>query len=258
MLYLNMYIKLGEDNILPSTEIKNNEDQDQEIEIDLKALFLKIKSLWYLLVIGLLIGAIAGVLYQGVFSTPQYESTSMVYLRSSSKSISLQDLQLSTSLTQDYEVIFTSRPNMNKVIKKLNLDYTVAQLTNMITIENPTDTRILKVTVQSTDPDEARDIANAVINYGMDNIREIDSQEPYLIEKAVSNNNRVGLGLIKITAIGALLGALLVLVGIFIRFITNDCIQSVEDVENTLQLPVLAVIAEHKALNYAKKKAHKK
>lgn len=234
------------------------EVNDDEIEIDLKALFLKFKSLWYVLVIGFLVGTIAGVLYYAVLSTPMYESSSLVYLRSSSKTISLQDLQLSSNLTQDYEIIFKSRPNMEGVINDLSLDYTYEQLSNLITVTNPDNTRILKVTVKSANPNEAKNIANKVVEYGMDNIREIDSQEPYLVEKAIANTKRIGASLIKLAAIGALVGLFIVGGVIFALFILNDTFTSVDEIESTLGLPVLAVIAEDKSLAYAKRTKRKK
>lgn len=231
---------------------------EQEIEIDLKALFLKIKSLWHVVVIGILIGAIVTVFYSVFLKTPLYESSSMVYLRGSNKSISLEDLNLGTALTKDYEVLFQSRPNMEKVISHLNLDYEAKELAEMIKIENLNDTRILKISVISDDPNLSRDIVNEVVNCGMDNIREIDSQEPYLVEKAIANDQKIGASTLKMGIIGAMVGFIVALGGIFVQFILSDEVQSVDEVENLLGLPVLAVVIEDKALNYAKKKSTKR
>lgn len=241
--------------ILDSIELR---DDEQEIEIDLKALILKIKSLWYVLVIGILIGAFVTVVHSTFFTTPMYESSSMIYLRGTSKTISLQDLQLGSELSKDYEIIFKSRPNMEKVIEKLGLDYNSSSLAGMISISNLSDSRILKISVVSPDPNLSRDIANEVVECGMDNIREIDSQEPYVVEKAIAKNNKIGSSTIKMGLIGAMVGFVVALGLIFIRFILNDNIQSIDDVERVLGLPVLAVVIEDKALNYTKKKTAKR
>lgn len=228
--------------------------EEQEIEIDLKALFLKVKSLWYVVIIGMLIGTILAVIYTAFLTTPLYSSSSLVYLRGNSKTISLQDLELGSELTSDYEIIFKSRPNMEKVINNLNLDMSTSTLSDMITITNLTDTRILQVSVISDDPHLSRDIANEVVACGMDNIREIDSQEPYLVEDAIANDQKIGYSTLKIGIIGALVGLIIALGGIFIYFVLSDRITSIDDVERTLGLPVLAVVVEDKALNYKKKK----
>lgn len=240
------------------TQKEINQIDNDTVEIDLKAMFLKIKSLWYVCVIGLLVGALCGVLYYTTISTPKYESTAMVYLRSSSKKLSLESLQLNTSLTQDYQIIFTSRPNLEETIKKLNLKYDVDELKNMITIENPDETRILEITVKSTSKGEAKNIANTLMECGMDDIREVDSQEPYVIESAVKAETRTGLNLPKMTAVCGLIGLVICLAVIIIRFMINDTFTSSDDIENTLGLPVLAVIAEDKNFAYAKLTTNKK
>ncbi len=233
-------------------EIEKKDIQNQKFKSEMNALLAKIKSLWYVCVIGLLVGALFGVLYYSVLSTPKYESTSMVYLRSSNKKLSLESLQLTTSLTQDYQIIFTSRPNLESVIKELHLKYKVDELKDMITIQNPDETRILQITVRSKDADEAKNIANTLVGLGMNDIREIDSQEPFLIEKGIANTKRVGLSLVKTSLLFAFLAFALVIASIIVKFYTNDSFTSADDAEKTLGLPVLAVIAEDKSLAYAK------
>lgn len=234
----------------------NSLHENEELTIDLKGLLLKVKKYWYFILIGFLAGVLLGIMYKA-FSTPQYKASSLVYLRNGDSSISLQDLQIGSELTKDYEVIFKSRPNLEKVISKLNLDYTYEQLNGMVTINNLTDTRILKVEVVSNDPKISKDIANEVVSYGMDSVREIDSQEPYLVEKAIQKNESISTSLIMIIAIGGLLGIFISLGIIFLRFALSENIQSIEDVERSLNLPVLAVVMEDKGLNY-KKRSNKK
>ena len=230
----------------------NSLHENEEITIDLKGLLLKVKKYWYFILIGFLAGVLLGIMYKA-FSTPQYKASSLVYLRNGDSSISLQDLQIGSELTKDYEVIFKSRPNLEKVISKLNLDYTYEELNGMVTINNLTDTRILKVEVVSDDPKVSKDIANEVVSYGMDSVREIDSQEPYLIEKAIINNESISTSLIMIIAIGGILGVFIALGIIFLRFALSENIQSIEDVERSLNLPVLAVVMEDKGLTYKKR-----
>lgn len=236
----------------------NNENMMRErlsnqSEVNIFTQFLlKVRSLWYVVAICFLVGSLVGVMYYSVLSKPKYQSTAMVYLRSSSKKISLESLQLNTSLTKDYQIIFTSRPNLEGVIKKLNLKYTVNQLDNMISIDNPDQTRILQITVTSLNPKEAKQIANAVIDFGMDDIREIDSQEPFIVEKGVINNQRIGMGLFKTIVVYGFLGLLICLAVITTKFLLNDSFTSSEDVESSLGIPVLAIIAEDTSLNYAK------
>lgn len=234
----------------------NNEEKkylsNDEIEIDLGAFLMRLKSLWYVVVICMLIGILVVSIYISFFKVPYYESSSMVYIRNSTKEISLQDLQLSSELANDYEIIFKSRPNLEKVITKLNLDMNVKSLSNMISITNPVDTRILQVSVTSQDPNLSKEIANEVVRYGMDSIREIDSQEPYLIEEAIAKNEKVGYSSSKMILIGSLMGMLISSGLIFIQFVLSDEIRGEEDLESNFDIPVLAIIPESQVLSYKK------
>ena len=233
-------------------------EENQEVEIDLKALFLKIRSLWYVVILGALTGIFVSVLYGKLMTAPMYSASSMVYLRSSSQSISLQDLQLGSELTKDYEIIFKSRPNLENVIADLDLDMSVGQLSGMIAISNPTDTRILQVSVSSEDPDLSASIVNEVVENGMQTVREIDSQEPYVVERAIPNTTNVGTSLLHRAILGGLVGLVIAIGLISLRFILTDSITSVDVVEEVLGTPVLAVVVEDRNLSYAKKNNRRK
>ena len=57
-----------------------------------------------------------------------------------------------------------------QVLQNLGLDYTYEQLEGMLTISNPSDTRMLYITVSSADPVEATNIANEYANVARDYI----------------------------------------------------------------------------------------
>lgn len=233
-------------------EYINSTQDNEEIAIDLKGLLLKLKKYWYFILIGILAGVLLATIYKAI-STPLYKASSLVYLRNGDSSISLQDLQIGSELTKDYEVIFKSRPNLEKVINKLNLDYTYSELNEIVIITNLSDTRILKVEVTSDDPNLSKDIANEVVAFGMDSVREIDSQEPYLVEKAIADDETISMSLITTCALGAIVGLLITTGIIFLKFVLSENIKSIEDVERALNLPVLAVVMEDKALAYKKR-----
>lgn len=65
-----------------------------EIEIDLKALLLHIKHYLYVVIITSLIGILCAGIYLWKFEIPQFQASSMIYMRGSKTSVSLQDLQI--------------------------------------------------------------------------------------------------------------------------------------------------------------------
>ena len=234
-------------------EMSKNIIMEDEDEIDIFQLLFKIKTQWYIVVIGLLLGCIVGVLYNTFMITPMYSSSTMIYMRTGNKTISVSDLSLSESLNSDYQVIFTSRPNLESVIEDLNLDYTPSQLASYISVSALDDTRIIKITATNEDPYLAKDIANSLATYGVEMVKEVDSQAPYVIETAIASTSSISDSLIKTTGICGAVGAVLGAGIIVLFFFLNDTIESADDLEKNFHLPVLSIVTEDKMYDYSKR-----
>lgn len=132
-------------------------ENDDEIEIDLKDLVLEILSFWKWVLFALIIGAVTAYCISRFVMVPQYESTSQFYVLSKSMSItSLADIQTGTSLTNDYMVIVEGRPVLEQVIENLGLDETYSSLKKKVTLNNPSNSRILEITVRDANPSMAK------------------------------------------------------------------------------------------------------
>ena len=141
------------------------QEPDVENEIDLLELGYVLLDKIHFILLWFLIGAILLNAYAFFCIRPTYQSTAKMYVVSASNDsvVDLTDLNIGTSLTADYEQLMLSYPVLDQVIEELNLDMETEDLAEMVTLENPADTRILNVTVTSTDPVEAKDIANKII-----------------------------------------------------------------------------------------------
>lgn len=217
---------------------------DDEVEIDLLQLFraLKKRILW---IVG------AGVIMGGAFGlfskfaiTPQYTSTSMVYILSKETTLtSLADLQIGSQLTQDYKIIVTSCPVISEVIDKLKLDISYENMVSKITINNPNDTRILSITAQDPDPVMAKDIADSVAKTSSEYIGDImEMVPPKVIEEGTVSDKKASPSNGKNAMIGAMLGIVLVCGLTVVEELLNDTIQTEEDVEKYMGLTVLASV----------------
>ena len=128
--------------------------QNEEIEIDIGHI---LSILWDKIMVIIATGIIVGLgafLVAKFFITPQYESETKLYVlnRANDSATTLSDVQLSTQLTKDYKILVTSAPVMNEVIKELKLDMKASQLASSISVDTPSDTRVLQITVVSDDP----------------------------------------------------------------------------------------------------------
>ena len=230
-----------------------NEHAQDEVEINLVDLFLALKQKWWALILGLLLGLLLAGIYTWGIQKPTYTASSMIYMRGAGTTVaSFQDLQIGAALTQDYEIIFTSRPVLQEVIERLGLDIDYKQLATQIEMSNPTDTRILTVSMTGTDAQQAADIVNTLVEVSIDSIKEIDSQEPYLVEEAVADWDPVGPSATKNLAVGGLLGLCLVAGYLILMYVWNDKIRTSEDVERGIGLPVLCMVPENKSVNYSR------
>lgn len=128
---------------------QQNLQDNTDIEIDVLELFhVLLNKFWIIL----LAGIIAGLAFIGgtiLFITPQYESTTKMYVLSKqdNNTLTQQDMQTSLSLTKDYAELIKSRTVTEGVIAQLNLDLTHEDLLKKMTVDSATDTRILSTTV---------------------------------------------------------------------------------------------------------------
>lgn len=234
------------------------ENFNEEVEIDLIDLLLYLKRKVWLILLGLLIGVLLSGLYTFKIVDPMYSASSMIYMRGPGNSItSIQDLQIGAELTNDYEVIFTSRPILQEVIDELKLDMSYKELQSRVELSNPTDTRILKVELKDKDPKKASEIVNTLVQVSMDSVKEIDAKEPYLIEEAVEDNSPVSPSIPKNLALGALAGVALVGAILVIRYVANDRVCGEEDVTKALGIPVFCMIPENDSMSFKKKNRKK-
>ena len=239
-----------------------NTEEDDDDEIDLLQLGKELLRYWWIIVLAALIAGGATFCCSRFFIPAQYESTAAMFILTKETTLtSLADLQIGSQLTNDYKEVIDSRPVMEGVIDKLGLEMDYKTLKKKITVENPTQTRILKITVRDTDPALAKDIADAVVNVSSDYIADIMEMEPpkmiesgeVATEKSSPHNGRNAL-------IGAAVAALIVCVVIAIRFLSNDAIVTEEDVNKYLNTSVLVSIPrrETEELTVSDKKKRKK
>lgn len=234
---------------------------DEEMEIDLVELGLVLLDKLRYIVFFCLLGALLFNACAFFLIKPSYESTATMYIVSASDDsvVDLTDLNIGTSLTSDYEELMYSYPVLEQVIEKLDLDMTFKELAKMIVIENPADTRILKVTATSNDPELSRDIANTLVGVSVDYLpKTMGTEQPNIAQEARAALKKSSPSYIKFTLIGALLGMLLCCAYITVRHLMDDTIHTAEDMEKYFGIVPLATIPDMESLEEDKDKSRVK
>ena len=190
--------------------------EDEEMEIDLLELFQFFKSRFLILLVVLLLGAVLAGGITKFLITPKYTATSKLYMVSASNDsvIDLTDLNLGTSLSEDYAELIKIRPILEEVIKDYDLSYTYEDLVKMLTIAPVGDTRILAIV--PPEPSSPNLIINTLLG-----------------------------------AFGFLAVALIVLTVLYLR---DDTMRTAEDVEKAFGIMPLTVIPEGDIASISDKK----
>ncbi|MBQ6392736.1 MAG: capsular polysaccharide biosynthesis protein [Eubacterium sp.] len=225
--------------------IVKNEQTEYEIDL-LELLYYYRTKIWY--IIGaFLIGAILAGVVTWQFITPKYTATAKMYMVSSSTGsvVDLTDLNIGTSLSQDYVELIQTRPVYENVIQELKLDYEYKDLKKMVSIGTVGQTRILTIAVTSVDPKEAADIANALATEAEKTLPKLmDTPKPNIAEKAIIPEEKSSPSLKKNIAIAALGCVCIVLAILTVLFLMDDTIKSAEDLEREFGIMPLTVIPE--------------
>lgn len=222
--------------------------KEDEIEIDLGELFHFLLQRLWILVLCFIVGAVLALGGTKFLITPQYSATSMIFILTKTTSVtSLADIQMGAQLTVDFETLAKTRPVIEDVIDKLDLDMSYEELVSIITTENPSATRLLKLTVTHPDPETAKDISNALADATADQVANVmNTDKPNIAERAVTPKSPSSPSMIKNTAIGAMLGLLIAGAVLVIRFLLNDTVETEEDVRKYLSLHTLAAVPMEK------------
>jgi len=232
-------------------EEKNKGIKD-EVEIDLGRVFRAVvNKAWVVAVVAVLCAVLtfAGTFF---FITPEYQSSAMFYVNNSnlslgdaSLSISSGDLSTSRNLVDSYIVILNTRETLVDVLDYSGAPYSYGQLRGMISSSAVNGTEIFKVTVTSTNPQEAERLASAIAYILPKRIATIiDGTSARVADAAIVPSSPSSPNYTNNTMLGFLLGALLSVGIIALREVFDTTIRAEGDIAQSCKYPVLAAVPD--------------
>lgn len=237
-----------EANKLAKPQARNTAN-NRPTEIDLVDLFGFYMSKLPLLIAAVVIGALVAGAITYFLIPDRFTAVSRMYMVSASSDsvVSLADLNIGTSLSNDYVELMQSRPVIEDVIDKLELEYSYEQLLHMVNLSVVNNTRIVKISVTSTNPQEAMEIANQVARTSRVQLPKVmEAPTPSIAEPAVLPTRRSSPSLPKNVAVGSLLLLMAVLGVLTVIYLMDDTIKTSEDLEKAFGVMPLSVIPEGK------------
>lgn len=229
-----------------------NKNKTDYYEIDLLRLAQALwKRLWLVVLVTLICGALA-FSYTYFLVTPLYKATAMMYVNNSAisvgsakVSISAGDLAASQSLVDTYTVILKTRGTLNEVISRTGVPYSYQQLSRMVEAGAVNSTEVFSIDVTSADPQEAERIANTIAEILPDRIAEIvDGSSVKVVDYAIVPSEISSPSYTRNTALGMLLGLVLIAAIICLREIFDEKLHNEDDITQRYQFPILAVIPD--------------
>jgi non-specific protein-tyrosine kinase len=130
---------------------------------------------WLITLVGLIVGAAA--FFFSSRMTPYYQASTTILVNQApaTKTTDYSSLMASESLTSTYSEMIKTGPVLNETAELLGLSMPIADLRKMITVSPVSDTQLIQVAVESTDPGAAAAIANALVQVFGEQVQDIQS-----------------------------------------------------------------------------------
>ena len=225
-----------------------NTTDNTSIEIDI--LYL-LKKLWQKKVLiffsALLFGSVA-LVFSAFVVKPTYTSSTRIYVANQTagtNNLTAQDLQAGSYLVNDYKEIIISDSVLSDVINREGLTMAEGDLRGMIRVSIPNDTRIITISVNSKDPQDAQQLANSVREIAAEKIKVVTKVEDVTtIEEAKVPTSPSSPNIKRNVMLGALVGGFIAVAFVLLLEVLDDRVRRPEDVEEALGLVLIGVVPD--------------
>ena len=222
--------------------------------IDWGTILMRLLEKIHWIVLAALIGAAGMWFYTARMVTPIYQATSKIYIAGSDTTISLSDLQLGSTLATDYQEVFRIWHIHEMVDERLDLDYSYSKLSDMVTVNNPSGSHFLYIHVRSSDPEEARLLADTYAEVVQEYISvRMELRKPQILEKARLPYAPIFPDVRGSVLRGFLVGGFGMLVILVFFLLMDDRIRSSEDILKAVDLPTFGHITRQNMERNAEK-----
>jgi receptor protein-tyrosine kinase len=215
--------------------------------VDFKELLRTAQRRWLTIVVFFLLSLVAAgaLTYTQV---PKYESEARIFISvdtSGSITDAAQAGFFATQRVQSYSQLATSREVMQQVIARLNLNLTPDTLASKISSSVSTDTVIIVLKVTDPDAGRAQQIAKAESEVLTGFISDIETSpvKATIADPASYNSAQVSPKPAINLVLGGFIGLLVGFGAAILREILDNTVSSPEDVEQTVNAPLLASVA---------------
>ncbi|WHX89899.1 YveK family protein [Peribacillus simplex] len=225
-----------------------------EETISIQDIFKTLKKRWKLIMLLTLIAALISGTISYFLLTPVYQSSTQILVnqKKSENQLDSNQIRSNIDMINTYSVIIKSPAILEKVIDELELEESVDQLSEKITINSQENSQVFSLTVQDSNPTKAVELANTVSETFQKEIKDIMNVDNVsVIAKAEINENPTPVKPNPVLNIAiAIVVGLMAGIGLaFLLEYMDNTIKDEDDIERLLELPILGSIqkiSQHK------------
>lgn len=213
-------------------------------ELNLNELFNYFFTKLLLIILIILIFLTGSIVYSTYIQKPMYSSyTTILLTKEENTAITSAELNLNRSLVDTYSVIIKSNRVLEQVISNLNLEYSISELKNKVSVESVNDTEIIKITVKTNNAELSTNIANEIAKvFNSEIVKLYKIQNIGVIDIAKKNEIPYNVNFIKQVVLGTLIGIVMSFAVVFVMFYFDTTVKNAEDVEKKLGVSVIGTI----------------
>mgnify|MGYP002566520096 FL=1 len=222
-----------------------------EETVDLREYFGIVKKRFWIVALITIIAVVVSGVISFFMLNPVYEAKSTLIVNTEkneeTQMITGDQFNVTQKLAVTYGEIIKSRAVLEDVIKNLKLDNEYEELANNVTVSPVKDTQIISISVQDTNKEKARDIANEIPKVFKKEAKRITkANDIQVIDKAILPQNPIKPNKMMNMAIAAVLGAMIGLFVVFLIEYLDNKLKTPQDIEKHLGLSVLGVVPNEK------------
>ena len=239
-------------------------DDNDVVEIDLLQILAVIKKNIVLFIAICIFCCTAGFACSKFVLPEKFKATSKIIIvkeengSSSSSSVTYSDIQLTQKLASTYKQILMSEAISDEVIDELDLynlyGIDTEKYNKMVSVAAADSTEVMSISVETTDPQLSSNIANKIISVFINKIYDImEVQNVSILSNAKVPTKKSGPSVMKYTAIGGLIGAMICAIIAVIQTLTDTKVKTEEEVKQIFtEYPIIGTIPNFlvKEVNY--------
>jgi capsular polysaccharide biosynthesis protein len=230
--------------------MEKNRSVQEDMQIDLQKLIMVYLRKWWAIVLAAVLGAALALGYTLSFITPMYRASVTIYVNNSglasgnSDGVSSTTLTTAQKLVKTYVNILSSDTVLGVVSNEIEAAtgelYPVSLIRSQMTAEQVDETEMFKVYISNADPTMAAFIANVVAQEAPTQIEQfIEGSSTRIVDYAQVPTAPYTPNVSRNVMMGAMLGAVLVLAYLTLRFLLDVRVKEEDELEQLFGLPIL-------------------